>query len=67
MTTAYLLFLLTLMIFGGAAVLALAWAISSGQMVRNLSRGGNSIFAVDEPIGETTDMVLQQFDSRKTP
>jgi cbb3-type cytochrome oxidase maturation protein len=57
MTAGYLLFFLTLLIFGGAAVLALAWAISSGQM-ENLSRGAESIFDADEPIGEMTDMVL---------
>ena len=68
MTTGYLLLILTLLIFGGAAVLALAWAISSGQM-ENLSRGANSIFASDEPIGEMTDMVLitASQNSRKTP
>jgi hypothetical protein len=67
MSTAYLLFLLTLLIFGGTAVLALAWAISSGQMMWNLSRGGNSIFAADEPIGEMTDKVLGAPDSREKP
>ncbi len=59
MTTGYLLFGLTLLIFGGAAVLALAWAISSGQL-SNLSRGAESIFDADEPIGEMTDMVLHR-------
>ena len=57
MTTGYLLFFLTLLIFGGTAVLALVWAISTGQM-DNLSRDANSIFAADEPVGEMTDMVL---------
>jgi len=57
MSTGYLLFFLTLLIFGGGAVLALAWAISSGQM-ENLSADATSIFAADEPIGEMTDMVL---------
>ncbi len=57
MTTGYLLFFLTLLIFGGSAVLALVWAISTGQM-DNLSRDANSIFAADEPVGEMTDMVL---------
>lgn len=61
MTTGYLLFFLTLLIFGGAAVLALIWAISSGQM-ENMSRGANSIFDVDEPVGEMTDMVLSPPD-----
>jgi hypothetical protein len=61
MTTAYLLFLLTLLILGGGAVLALAWAISAGHL-QNTSQVGNSIFAADEPIGEMTDMVLYQLD-----
>jgi hypothetical protein len=66
MTPGYLLFLLTLVIFGGAAVLALAWAISSGQM-ENVSAGANSIFGPDEPIGEMTDTALGQPSSRDTP
>jgi nitrogen fixation-related uncharacterized protein len=69
MTTGYLLFGLTLLIFGGAAVLALAWAMSSGQL-SNLSRGADSIFDADEPIGEMTDMVLyvpENIDPRRTP
>jgi hypothetical protein len=63
MTVGYLLFLLTLVNFGGAAVLALARAISSGQM-ENVSAGANSIFAADEPIGEMTDTVLKPRDER---
>jgi cbb3-type cytochrome oxidase maturation protein len=63
MTVGYLLFFLTLAIFGGAAVLALAWAISSGQM-DDVSAGANSIFAADEPIGEMTDTVLKPRDER---
>jgi nitrogen fixation-related uncharacterized protein len=69
MTTGYVLFGLTLLIFGSAAVLALAWAISSGQM-ENMSRGANSIFGADEPVGEMTDMVLNvpaEDAPRKTP
>jgi hypothetical protein len=69
MTAGYLLFLMTLAIFGGAAVLALAWAIASGQM-ENVSAGANSIFAADEPIGEMTDMVLNlpaESEGRNTP
>ena len=64
MTAGYLLFLLTLVIFGGAAVLALAWAISSGQM-ENVSAGANSIFAADEPIGEVTDTALAERESHE--
>jgi hypothetical protein len=66
MTSGYVLFFLTLVIFGGAAVLAFAWAISSGQMA-NVSHGANSIFDADEPIGEMTDMVLDRHSSRETP
>jgi len=69
MTVGYLLFLLTLVNFGGGAVLALAWAISSGQM-ENVSAGANSIFGADEPIGEMTDTVLMSpstsADSRRS-
>jgi hypothetical protein len=65
MTVGYLLFFMTLIIFGGAAVLALAWAVSSGHLA-NMSRGANSIFAADEPVGETTDMVLNGPRSRET-
>jgi hypothetical protein len=68
MSVGYLLFTLTFLMFGGAAVLALAWAISTGQM-DNFSRGANSIFAADEPVGETTDMVLNEpapLDARKS-
>ena len=79
MTTGYLLFGFTLLIFGSAAVFALAWAISSGQM-SNVSRGADSIFDADEPIGDMTDMVLNvpltpnptprgrgETETRKTP
>ena len=68
MTAGYVLFFLTLLIFGGAAVLALAWAISTGQMsLESADEGANSIFGADEPIGEMTDMVLNQPNSRKMP
>jgi len=64
MTAGYLLFFFTLVIFGGGAVLALAWAISSGQMA-NVSRGATIIFDADEPEGEMTDMVLNRPRSRE--
>jgi len=71
MTAGYLLFFLTLIIFGGAAVLALAWAISSGQMtLENVAADAESIFGADEPIGEMTDMVLNlpvEAERRNTP
>jgi len=57
MTVGYFLLLGTVTIFGGAAVLAFWWAIRSGQM-ENFDRNARTIFAPDEPIGETTDMIL---------
>jgi cbb3-type cytochrome oxidase maturation protein len=41
-------------IFGGAAVLALSWAVRDGQF-QNFDRGARSIFGPDEPVGERTD------------
>jgi hypothetical protein len=59
MSVGYVLYLSTIVIFGGAAALALAWAISSGQM-NHVSRGATVIFDADEPIGEMTDCVLNK-------
>lgn len=39
---------------GASAVLALVWAISSGQF-RSFRAGAESIFDEEEPIGEVTD------------
>ncbi|MCS6866843.1 MAG: cbb3-type cytochrome oxidase assembly protein [Gemmataceae bacterium] len=44
----------SMVLFGGAAVLALGWAFRSGQF-DNFDRGAKSIFGPDEPIGEATD------------
>jgi cbb3-type cytochrome oxidase maturation protein len=44
----------SIVLFGGAAVLALAWAFKNGQF-ENFDRGSKSIFGDDEPIGEPTD------------
>lgn len=44
----------SIVLFGGAAVLALGWAFKSGQF-ENFDRGAKSIFGPDEPIGEPTD------------
>lgn len=44
----------SIVLFGGAAVLALGWAFKSGQF-ENFDRGSKSIFGPDEPIGEPTD------------
>ena len=40
--------------FGGAAVLALAWAVRDGQF-ENFERSSKTIFDPAEPIGELTD------------
>jgi cbb3-type cytochrome oxidase maturation protein len=44
----------SMLLFGGAAVLALGWAFKRGQF-ENFDRGARSIFDADEPIGEPTD------------
>jgi cbb3-type cytochrome oxidase maturation protein len=44
----------SIVLFGGAAVLALGWAFRDGQF-DNFDRGSKSIFGPDEPIGEPTD------------
>ena len=44
----------SMILFGGAAVLALGWAFKNGQF-DNFDRGSKSIFDADEPIGEPTD------------
>ncbi|QJW94526.1 cbb3-type cytochrome oxidase assembly protein CcoS [Frigoriglobus tundricola] len=44
----------SLVLFGGAAVLALGWAFRAGQF-ENFDQGSKSIFGPDEPVGEPTD------------
>ncbi|AWM40845.1 hypothetical protein GobsT_06010 [Gemmata obscuriglobus] len=44
----------SMLLFGGAAVLALSWAFRAGQF-DNFQQGSRSIFGPDEPIGEGTD------------
>ncbi len=44
----------SIVLFGGAAALALGWAFRGGQF-ENFERGARSIFGPDEPIGESTD------------
>jgi cbb3-type cytochrome oxidase maturation protein len=44
----------SVVLFGGATVLALGWAFRSGQF-DNFQQGASSIFGPDEPEGETTD------------
>jgi cbb3-type cytochrome oxidase maturation protein len=53
--------ILSLVLFGGAAVLALAWAVEKGQF-RNFQRAAESIFDSDEPIGRPTDRALEPRD-----
>lgn len=50
----YLVLLGSIVFFGGAAVLALSWAVQNGQF-ENFERSARSIFDPDEPIGELTD------------
>jgi cbb3-type cytochrome oxidase maturation protein len=47
----------SIVLFGGAAVLALGWAFRSGQF-DDLDRGARTIFGPDEPVGVPTDEVL---------
>ena len=44
----------SILLFGGATVLALGWAFRDGQL-DNFDQGARSIFGPDEPIGEPTD------------
>ena len=44
----------SVVMFGGAAALALGWAFRSGQF-DNFQQGALSIFGPDEPVGESTD------------
>ena len=44
----------TAVIFGGLAILGLAWAIRTGQF-DDFRAGAASIFDEEEPIGEMTD------------
>ncbi len=53
----------SIVLFGGAAVLALGWAFRSGQF-SNFDRGAKSIFGPDEPIGEPTDSFPDMNDKR---
>ena len=49
----------SMLLFGGAAVLALSWAFRAGQC-GNFQQGSQSIFGPDEPIGEATDAFPNQ-------
>src|SRR5262245_27990584 len=51
----------SVIVFGGAAVLALAWAVRDGQF-QNFDRGARSIFDPAEPIGEITDQFPEKHD-----
>lgn len=44
----------SVVLFGGAVVLAMGWAVRAGQF-ENFDRGSRSIFGPDEPVGEPTD------------
>lgn len=44
----------SIVVFGGAAVLAMGWAFRHGQF-ENFQQGALSIFGPDEPVGEVTD------------
>lgn len=44
----------SIVLFGGAAVLAMGWAFRNGQF-ENFQQGALSIFGPDEPVGEPTD------------
>jgi cbb3-type cytochrome oxidase maturation protein len=44
----------SIVLFGGATVLALGWAFRNGQF-DNFQQGAASIFGPDEPVGEPTD------------
>ena len=46
--------LMSIVFFGGAAVLAFSWAVKDGQFT-NFERASRAIFDPDEPLGEVTD------------
>jgi cbb3-type cytochrome oxidase maturation protein len=48
----------SIVLFGGAAVIALSWAFRNGQF-ENFDQGSRSIFGPDEPIDEPTDAFPQ--------
>jgi cbb3-type cytochrome oxidase maturation protein len=50
----YVILIASIFIFGGAAILALAWAVRDGQF-ENFERSARSIFDPAEPVGEMTD------------
>lgn len=50
----YAVLLGSIVVFGGAAVLALSWAVRDGQF-ENFERSARSIFDPDEPVGQLTD------------
>jgi nitrogen fixation-related uncharacterized protein len=54
----------SIVLFGGAAVLALGWAFRDGQF-DNFDQGSKSIFGPDEPIGEPTDAFPGTNDSTR--
>jgi cbb3-type cytochrome oxidase maturation protein len=59
----------SVVLFGGATVLALGWAFRSGQF-DNFQQGALSIFGPDEPVGEMTDafpgvMPQEPYDQRE--
>ena len=49
--------------FGGAAILALAWAVRDGQF-QNFDRSAKTIFDPDEPIGLATDRFTDIAETR---
>ena len=53
----------SVVLFGGAAALALGWAVRDGQFL-NLDRGARSVFGPDEPVDEPTDDVLGRGPTR---
>lgn len=49
----------SVLLFGGAAVWALAWAVRDGQF-DDFHAGARSIFDADEPVGQPTDQILRR-------
>ena len=54
MTVAYILIWGCMLVFGSSAVLALIWAVQSGQF-RDPKKAAATIFDDEEPIGQITD------------
>jgi len=64
MISVYLLIGLSMLVMGGTALMALAWAAKDGQFT-NYNDGSKSIFDDGEPIGKHTGIVWKSRAEKK--